>query len=79
MVAPELDQVLGRILGTAWSPARAEAGEPLGSLGVTSVMMVELVLELEATYGVAIPDELLVAENFATVASVESMMRKLAP
>lgn len=79
MPAPELDQVLGRVLGDAWSPARAEAGETLASMGVSSAMMVELVLELEATYGVAIPDELLVAENFATVATVEAMMRKLAP
>jgi acyl carrier protein len=84
LIAPELNDVLGRILGDAWSPtdADAEAGaaaeRTLASLGVSSAMLIELVLELEAAYGVAIPDELLVAENFATISSVESMMRTLA-
>jgi acyl carrier protein len=79
LVAPELDEVLSRLLGEAWSPALAEGDPTLASLGVDSVRMVELVLELEVAYGVAIPDELLVAENFATVGSVGTMMRKLSP
>lgn len=82
-MAPELDGVLGRVVGDPWPAALAgvEAGDDptLASLGVDSVKMVELVLELEAAYGVAIPDELLVAENFTTVGSVGSMMRGLSP
>lgn len=77
MVARQLDEVLGRVLGDAWSPARADDGRPLVAMGVDSLKMVELVLELEAGYGVVIPDECLVAENFATVGSVEAMMRAL--
>jgi acyl carrier protein len=72
-----MDEVLGRVLGVAWSPTLVEPGTTLSSMGVDSVKMVELVLELEAVYGVAIPDTCLVAENFSTVASVDSMMRKL--
>lgn len=79
VVAPELNEVLGRVLGAAWSPTLVEAGQTLTSMGVDSVRMVELVLELEAVYGVEIPDTCLVAENFSTVASVESMMRGLSP
>ena len=79
MVAPELNEVLGRVLGAAWSPTLVEADQTLVSMGVDSVRMVELVLELEAVYGVEIPDTCLVAENFSTVASVESMMRRLLP
>lgn len=78
MVAPGIGDVLGRILGDAWSPA-VEAGRSLESLGIDSVRLVELVLELEAAYGVEIPDACLVAENFSTVASVETMMRSLSP
>ena len=79
VVAQELDEVLGRVLGAAWSPTLVEADQTLVSMGVDSVRMVELVLELEAVYGVEIPDTCLVAENFSTVASVESMMRRLLP
>lgn len=73
----EMREVMSRVLGDTWSPDRATEGQTLVALGVDSLKMVELVLELESVYGLAIPDEYLVADNFQSVGSVESMMRSL--
>jgi acyl carrier protein len=48
------------------------AAEPLGKLGLDSMAAIDLLLDLERTFGVHIPDDLLSAETFETVASLEA-------
>jgi acyl carrier protein len=57
------------------------AGDPLTAdlkeAGLASVAAVRLMLEVEAAFDVAIPDADLTPENFATVASIEKLVRRL--
>ena len=51
--------------------------EPLGALGLDSMAAINLLLDLETTFGVQIPDDLLSAETFETFASLEKTFRPL--
>jgi len=51
--------------------------EPLGDLGLDSMAAINLLLDLETTFGVQIPDDLLSAETFETLASLEATFRPL--
>ena len=56
-------------------------GDPLAAnlreAGLSSVAAVRLMLEIEAAFDIAIPDADLTPENFASVASIESLVRRL--
>ena len=52
-------------------------GEPLGALGLDSMAAINLLLDLETTFGVQIPDDLLSAQTFETLASLEATFRPL--
>jgi acyl carrier protein len=56
-------------------------GDPLTAdlkeAGLASVAAVRLMLEVEAAFDVAIPDAELTPDNFATVASIEKLVRRL--
>ena len=56
-------------------------GDPLAAklreAGLSSIAAVRLMLEIEAAFDVAIPDADLTPENFATVASIEALVRRL--
>lgn len=47
----------------------------LGALGLDSMAAVNLLVDLEEAFGVQIPDDLLSAETFETVRSLESTFR----
>jgi acyl carrier protein len=49
----------------------------LRDIGLTSVGSVNLMLALEATYDLAIPDDELTPANFRTIATIEAMLRRL--
>jgi acyl carrier protein len=49
----------------------------LPDAGLTSMAAVKLMLAIEAEFQIAIPDEALTPENFATVASVEALIDRL--
>ena len=49
----------------------------LPDLGLDSMSAIELVLALEEAFGVQFPEELLVRETFATLASLESAVRTM--
>jgi hypothetical protein len=49
----------------------------LREAGLTSVAAVRLMLEIEAAFDIAIPDADLTPETFATVASIEALVRRL--
>jgi acyl carrier protein len=56
-------------------------GDPLTAdlkeAGLASVAAVRLMLEVEAAFDVAIPDAELTPDNFATVANIEKLVRRL--
>jgi len=47
---------------------------PLADAGLSSMGTVRLMLAIEATFGIAIPDAELTPENFATVDAIESLI-----
>jgi acyl carrier protein len=49
----------------------------LREAGLSSVAAVRLMLEIEAAFDLAIPDGDLTPENFANVASIERLIRRL--
>jgi len=49
----------------------------LRAAGLTSIAAVRLMLEIEAAFDIAIPDAELTPENFADVASIERLVRRL--
>ena len=49
----------------------------LRDAGLTSIAAVRLMLEIEAAFDVAIPDGELTPENFASIASIETMLTRL--
>jgi acyl carrier protein len=51
--------------------------EPLGTLGLDSMAAINLLLDLETTFCIQIPDDLLTAETFETLASLEATFRPL--
>ncbi len=57
------------------------AGDPLNvdlkDAGLASVAAVRLMLEVEAAFDVEIPDSELTPQNFATVANIENLVRRL--
>lgn len=71
-------------LARAAAPGLTSApGDPLTvdlrAAGLTSIAAVRLMLEIEATFDIAIPDAELTPENFADVASIERLVSRLKP
>ena len=69
-------------LALAAAPGLARVqGDPLAAnlreAGLSSVAAVRLMLELEGAFGIAIPDADLTPENFASVASIAALVRRL--
>ncbi len=69
-------------LARAAAPRFSEVpGDPLTvdlkDAGLASVAAVRLMLEVEAAFDVAIPDSELTPQNFATVANIEQLVRRL--
>jgi acyl carrier protein len=51
----------------------------LDALGVHSLRQIELIVRLEAEFGIVIPDERIVRENFRTIAAIQQTLRSLTP
>jgi acyl carrier protein len=68
-------------LAEAAAPGLTRAADPLTAdlreAGLTSVAAVRLMLEVEAACDIAIPDADLTPENFASIASIEALVRRL--
>ena len=69
-------------LASAAAPGLSAApGDPatvdLRAAGLTSIAAVRLMLDIEASFDLAIPDAELTPENFADVASIERLVRRL--
>lgn len=58
--------------------ARLDPEDKLVDLGVDSLRLVELIIALEESFKVLIPDEDMLAENFHSVGTVSALMERLA-
>ena len=58
------------------APRTAPADAALDAIGVDSVGMIQLVFQLEETFGVAVEDSEVTAENFASIASLVRLMER---
>lgn len=56
-----------------------DAGKDLKQLGIDSFSTVEIILFIERKFGVSIPDEKLVPENFKTLHSLAKTVQELMP
>jgi len=68
-VAGVLARHLRRVPHGNWSTV------PLADLGLDSMTAIEVVVDVEETFGVEFPEELLVRETFETLGSLEAAVR----
>lgn len=58
---------------------KIDAKTDLKSAGIDSFSTVEIILFIERKYGVSIPDDKLVPENFKTIQSLAATVQELMP
>lgn len=76
-VDPELDVVLRRHVPNLAADAPLRPDDELRTLGVDSLGMMELVLDLESAHGVVFSDDVLVPETFVTVGALAAVVQRL--
>lgn len=59
--------------------AKIDADTDLKSAGIDSFSTVEIILFIERKYGISIPDDKLVPENFKTLRSLAATVHSLMP
>ena len=70
-----VEQILAR--NSIHRPVSAD--DELVAVGLTSIDMVNLMLAVEAEFGMMIPQSDITPENFRSVSSIGSLVAKLAP
>ena len=63
-------RVIARYLPHGEDPCDIPDQEALAVLGIDSMRSIDLLLQLESTFGVTFPDESITAENFSTAANI---------
>lgn len=58
---------------------KIDAATDLKNTGIDSFSIVEIILFIERRYGVSIPDNKLVPENFRTIQSLAAIVKELMP
>jgi acyl carrier protein len=76
-ISQKLQAVLRPHLRFLEPDAPIPPGEALGKLGLDSMAAINLLLDLETTFGIQIPDDLLSAETFETLANLEATFRPI--
>jgi acyl carrier protein len=71
------DDVLRRHLRALAPGAEIPPETPLRELGLNSLRAIELLLDLEATFEIAFPDDALTDENFRSAASLQRIVDSL--
>ncbi|MFJ8582786.1 acyl carrier protein [Micromonospora sp. NPDC093277] len=75
----QVREILVKHSGLGDSVSGVDAGENLWQLGMTSLASVQVMVALEETFGVEIPDDKLRHATFASVDNIMSCMRSLSP
>jgi acyl carrier protein len=76
-VPAELDTMLRQLLPHLPADAAIGLDDPLTGLGLVSLGMVQLVVQLEARHSIEFPDEVLIPATFATARSVLAVLDSL--
>lgn len=69
------DLVAGMLAGKGLAPVAR--GDNLRDAGVTSLDMVNLMLAVEETFGLMLPQEAMTPENFRSVDAIEALVASL--
>lgn len=77
MVNDKLVKVLRDHLPEAGDDRPLASEDELVALGIDSLRLVELIIGLEESLNIVIPDDEMTAENFSTVGSVSSLVERL--
>lgn len=75
----QVREVLVKHSGLGDRVTGVDAGENLWQLGMTSLASVQVMVALEETFGVEIPDDMLRHATFASVDNIVSCIRSLSP
>lgn len=78
-VPTDLDTILRQLLPHLPADAVIGLDDSLTGLGLVSLAMVQLVVQLEALHAIEFPDEVLVPATFATARSVLAVVDGLLP
>jgi acyl carrier protein len=80
-IPAELDRILRQLLPHLPPDSVIGLDDPLTGLGLVSLGMVQLVVQLEALHGIDFPDEVLIPATFTTARSVQTVVDglRLAP
>jgi acyl carrier protein len=79
MIDDKLRKILGSHVLDAGTVDHLRPDDELVEIGIDSLRLVELILDLEDAYQIVIPDEDMVPENFATVGAVAALVDRLLP
>lgn len=70
--------IVRQILGPAATASPMPIDARFSELGLNSIKMVSLMLAIEMEFDLAIPQEDITPENFASIATVETMIERIA-
>ena len=76
-IGAQVRQVLRRHLPLLPKDQEIKSDAELDKLGLDSVAVMNLIVDLEQTFGIVMPDELLQMETFQTQATIEAGLRKV--
>lgn len=72
-----LRHVVRRVLGETDTSSEITADADLRNVGINSLKLIGLILELESEFCVKFPDEMLTAETFRTLRDIETAVAYL--
>ena len=77
--APDVRAIVHRILAARAIDRPVRADDDLRQVGLTSLDMVNLVLSVEAEFGVTIPEAAITPAKFRSIAAIEALVATLRP
>jgi acyl carrier protein len=76
-ISERLLGIVRQLLGPPFASRPLPIDARLADLGLTSIKMVNLMLSVEAQFDITIPQEHINPENFASLASIESLVSRI--
>ena len=77
-VRAQITEIVEAMLKRRAGPATIAADRRLSEAGLTSLDMVNLMLSVEDTFGIEIPQRRMTPANFRTIAAIEQLVSNLA-